>query len=344
MATLIVHIGAGKTGTSSIQSTLQQNKAGLDSQGVKYLGIMLENASYSPKEPWQTPKAAANHLHLTKETQFCSSAFTVLHRELNALGDSGYTRSIWSNEVLLEKPDSIIPALLKLQDHGHNITIQCYIRRHDSWARSAYVQWGIKHKTYSGPVVSFNEWTRHRDSSWGRFHDLLKPWQDCFGDNLMVFNFDFAGNVVEHFLRVNDIKGIEPRHGNASPPVEEIAAQAVFNSRSQDPILPLDFDEFMRIEKRHDLTGASVPPLDELMPSVDELIKFSRERQEDIQSINALLLSKGEPPLSFDTPPRDTKHPTPWQMDQFLLKLVYALYEEVALLRRKIDKIGDTKT
>ena len=43
---LILHIGAGKTGTSSIQETLRNNSLALNDQHVKYLGLMLEFAEH----------------------------------------------------------------------------------------------------------------------------------------------------------------------------------------------------------------------------------------------------------------------------------------------------------
>ena len=43
--TLTIHVGFGKTGSSSIQKTLQENKLELQAQNVRYLGYMLEDCA-----------------------------------------------------------------------------------------------------------------------------------------------------------------------------------------------------------------------------------------------------------------------------------------------------------
>lgn len=50
--TLYVHIGTGKTGSTTIQSSLLENDLILQQEGVKYLGLMLDKG-HSHQFDWQ---------------------------------------------------------------------------------------------------------------------------------------------------------------------------------------------------------------------------------------------------------------------------------------------------
>lgn len=60
--TLVVHIGAGKTGTSSIQAALKENGKLLEQHKIKYLGMLLEFAH--KQYPWQYPEGSVDLLKL----------------------------------------------------------------------------------------------------------------------------------------------------------------------------------------------------------------------------------------------------------------------------------------
>lgn len=49
---LILHIGAGKTGSTSVQFTLQRSREQLAAQGLGYLGLMLEEAEAARDMDW----------------------------------------------------------------------------------------------------------------------------------------------------------------------------------------------------------------------------------------------------------------------------------------------------
>lgn len=64
---LIVHIGAGKTGSTSIQSTLRENQKVLAENGCKYLGMMLEKAQPRSSYDWQQPSGSPMFFSLTPD-------------------------------------------------------------------------------------------------------------------------------------------------------------------------------------------------------------------------------------------------------------------------------------
>lgn len=331
MTELRVHIGHGRAGSSSIQAALSAGQEPLSRLGVSYLGLMLENATSDRRAAWQANDGSPTFFQDLSPDAASAELYDVLARELDALSDAGSSVAIWSNEWILPRAPHVLPALARLREH-HRVTVQCYVRRHDSWARSAYIQWGIKHKTYEGPVRSFGDWLEVFGERDFRFFPLITPWAQEFGDDFQLFNFDAAGDVVAHFLAANGIEGVASEVANASPLPEVLAAQAVFNSMSSGEVLPEAFDKLAR------RVGAPlrIPPLDQLMPSTDELRAIVEARQDDVAELNALLRARGEPQLDVRSALSDLGHPSDWQLDGFILQFVLGLATDVRRLEREL--------
>ena len=339
MVKLVVHIGHGKTGSSSIQETLLHNTPILARQGVKYLGMMLEYADVEGRLPWQRLDGSDAFFDGISASDASEQLYDVLNRCISDLRRDGFSLAIWSNEWLATRGAHVYPALKKIKDSGTDIEIQCYVRRHDRWIQSAYIQWGIKDKSYEGPIKTFEEWLEEfgeRDIS---FAPTLHFWDDLFASRLRVFNYDSAGDVVEHFLRSNGISGASLIKENVTPDQVLLAAQSVFNGRKRRRVSPIEFGPVSRFVTRADENGAVLPPLDLLTPSVGSLQEIVASRRDDIEDVNRFLLRSGEPSLSFASPPTQPAHPTPWEMDQWILKLVYSLAEETVQLRKQTDSL-----
>lgn len=276
--------------------------------------------------------------------------FDVLLDEIYNLERNGNRIAVWSNEWLVTRSRHSLPALRMLKARGIEIEIQCYVRRHDEWVQSAYLQWGMKHKAYEGPLREFKDWLPIFGERELRFAPSLQIWDHEFGSQLKVFNYDAAGDVVQHFLRVNDISGLTAINDNVTPAPEMLAAQAVFNSRNMRHVFPVEFESVRRLVKQSDENRVTLPPLDHLTANVETLMKIVASRQDDIEEINRFLLRSGEPLLSFDKPVQQARHPSPWEMDQLILKLVYSVVEEftqlkgqVAAIQAKLDAQKDDK-
>lgn len=336
---LVVHIGHGKTGSTSIQQSLLNANGNLETQGVKYLGMMLEHARTPEKRSWQVPSGSDLLFKKIPPDVANADILAVLEQELALLHDEGVSRAIWSNEWLLTRRRSVLPALTALRDQGFDIEIQCYVRRHDKWAQSAYSQWGIKHKSYEGPLRDFKSWLPVFGDKDFRFTPDLLIWDRVFGEGFKVFNFDAAGDVVQHFLHINGVFGVSSFQENITPDPSIVAAQAVFNSRKRQHVFPTAFDGMLRRIERSDENRSILPTLDKLNPSAETLQNLVADRQDDILQINHFLERTGEPLLSFASPPKQSLHPTPWEMDQVILKLLYVLVEEVEQLRAMIRKL-----
>ena len=336
MVKLVVHIGHGKTGSSSIQRSLLEATKQLELQGIKYLGLMLERASNTSRPGWQVRSGSDLFFDHTIAAQANQELSTVLEEELERLTDQGVATAIWSNEWLLGRPNHTLHALKGLRGKGFDIEFQCYVRRHDKWAQSAYTQWGLKHKSYAGSIRDFSDWLKVFGEKQFLFSPLLSVWDEAFGDRLSVFNFDSAGDVVQHFMQENGILNIASVNENVSADPVFVAAQTVYNSRKMAQVLPMAFDAVLKVAERGDENRVFLPTLDQLMPTTEVLERLVKDRAEDISQINTLLLRSGEPPLSFETPAKKVHHPTPWEMDQFILKLLFAYAEEAGVMRGQI--------
>lgn len=292
---LIFHIGAGKTGTSSIQRSLSNQKKDLVSAGWDYWGLMLDQCPVK-KYDWQ--KASASKLFLALDsTMALAQVEEVLGLSIDDCLSRGVKTAIWSNEWFFGRHHNVIPALENLRKTGVSVTIVAYVRNHASWAKSAYVQWGIKHKTYSGPIVDFQEYIKSRPV---RFASTLRPWLDAFPTSTYIKNFDVVSDVVEDFSRLVEIPcRIRSVRVNESPGMEELFLRAFYNSFVRDESMPVEFDRTFLIK---DIDFGLRPDiwLNELLPSKDLLDMVDVEAHKDIDEINEMLKNLGEIPLSSE--------------------------------------------
>jgi hypothetical protein len=299
---------------------------------------MLELAN-EPKMSWQRVYGSDLFFDKTSSSVANTELLEVLSGEISSLESSGFSRAIWSNEWLATRGSHVLPALGALRSRGMDVEVQCYVRRHDEWAQSAYLQWGLKHKSYDGPLRDFESWLPvfgQRDLCFG---PSLRSWDDVFRDDLRVFNYDSAGDVVEHFLTANGISGLTVAEDNVTPDPVLLAAQAVFNARAKGRVVPTAFEPIGRLAKKNDENRSALPPLDRLTASEETLNKIVEDRRLDVEEVNRFLLRSGEPTLSFDEPARQAPHPTSWEMDQWILKLAYSLAEETFQLRKQVNAL-----
>lgn len=298
---LVLHIGAGKTGTSSIQATLRSQRARLKEQGIYYLGLMLE---YAPLRlfDWQKPSGA--HEFLTLEpSHIAQQVQEVIRTSLPSLRAAGCHRAIWSNEWFFDHgTGAIIEAMQRLRAEGMDVQVIAYIRRHDAWVRSAYVQWGLKHKTYTGPLLPFDQWIRSRNP---RFSQRLRPWLTAFGDDVQVRNLDTAGDAVTDFMHTCGIApaGLDPIRSNETPSGEELTVRAMFNAMFADKV-PVDrFDRVIGKDTRFDQTLHEW--LTALMPDEQAMQQVAAACRDDRVALDRLLATTGQPPM--DTAPWQPK-------------------------------------
>ena len=293
---LIFHIGAGKTGTSSIQKTLKAASEELFSNGIFYTGLLFENIDMKLYEWQNASKLEEFHSFSPEQTEFELSQ--LLKNVFEDAEKNNIHTIIWSNESFFGRMHKILPVLKEFEKDGHEIQIISYVRRHDSWARSAYVQWGLKHKTYKGKLQPFSQWIQNRKPN---FSQGLQQVLNVFPESFLIRNMDTVKDVVGDFLavyRLDDLI-IEKIRDNESPKNEELVLRALFNNHFTEQVLPKRFDNV--VGKDFDYNLSSEDYLSYLLPSHQGIKDIQLETKEDREKTNALLIEQGQEPL-VDTP------------------------------------------
>lgn len=325
---IIVHVGAGKTGTSSIQKTLKDNQSTLNMLGFHYMGLVLEEV-HIKKYNWQ--KLPASTFGALDDKTTYREALDIINNTISEMSAKGIHTLIWSNESFLVRNGKIIPILQTLAN-DNEIEIIAYVRKHESWIRSAYIQWGIKHKGYRGKLRNFQNWYTP-----GRvhFHESLKPWIDNFQSKVFVKNMGAQANLVKSFLEFCKIKDddIDILKSNESPSNEELILRALYNNNFNNPISPNLFDRQILLD-----SSSQTPKqfLDSLMPTEEDMDRVSRESDEDRKLLNSLLESQGEKKFSEENIKQKVLEVEDGKLLMFLSRIVMRQSIELDKLKQEV--------
>jgi len=324
---LVFHIGAGKTGTSSIQFTLRQGQEALQARGVWYLGLMLEHAPVKHFQ-WQV-FGGPEQFHQLADDEGSRQLMIVLDDTVRRARAAGVHTLIWSSESFFDRNAKVTGPLHRLIEQGVDVQLLAYVRRHDAWARSAYAQWALKHKTTPGPVLPFPQWVARRRPL---FAPTLQSLTQRFPGRLQVRNFDAAGDTVADFMQVLGLAdaGLQPVTENVTPDDTELLMRALFNDGIKEKALPMLFD---RVVGRH--TRFDQGPEDwlrQLMPDNAQLAAVVQDCAEDRQQLDALLLADGQSPIATEA-----KTFRPAQVDES--RLLMALARLAVFQMRRIENL-----
>lgn len=296
---LIVHLGPGKTGTTSIQDALRAQRQPLLAQGVAYLGLMLEHAPML-RYPWQRagqPLALEGADRDTMQAQMAE----VLAHTLDHARQQGWHTLVWSNEQFLRQPAAgvIMPLLTPLAAQDDvELQLLAYLRRHDGWARSAYEQWSLKNKTYAGPLLTFDQWLRHKAP---RFGPAVRLWHQAFRRALVLRNFDAVADVVADFLHVTNLAGCMahlPRRANPSLSTEELYLRALDNATSHPASTASQFNARHHWDSRN--TAPALAPDEFLLahlPSAPQLAEVQQHASKDRELLDHYLVLQQQPAI-----------------------------------------------
>ena len=339
---LIVHIGVGKTGTTSIQAMLQEGQAALNRAGYWYLGMMLENAP-AARYPWQKPTTVNPDFHHLPPAQATAEAVDILGQCLETARERGLHTLIWSNESFSDRGHSerIAETLRRLREqHGVAIEVVVYVRRHDAWMRSAYKQWGIKHKTYKGNVLGFRQWAT------GRLPDFSTPinhYTRIPGVRMNVRNYEALDDVTEDFKAA---VGFPPAlaaalvvkgRRNNSPEDLELYLRAICNDRVPGTVLPNYFDQL--VMKGIGDWRTPTQHLAHLLPGPGDLEWVQQQSTADAESVNRLLAANGQPTLREMQPQSQPPRIDPDVMLGALAKIVVIQSMRLRNLEKRIEDL-----
>ena len=298
--TLVIHIGTGKTGTSAIQGFLAKNAGHLRELGVHSWGRFLEDAFTPAAFAWQRVDGGRIVQDLGHDT-VAREFEEALDRGLASLPEGA--TAIWSNESIHDVSQAFAPIIQRLGERvGVEVRPVVFVRNHRDFARSAYVQWGVKHKTYEGRVRGFAEWAEFRAQRLA-YGLHLERWDAAFGDRLQIFNYDTVGDVVTRFLELLPPAAAALPRGddltaNRSPSPQMLALYALHNNLLDDPTWPRPLE--LLVERQpalRDGPRAAMPPLASLFPTAAELDRVVERLADDTARVNRLLGRRGQPAL-----------------------------------------------
>jgi len=333
---LILHVGAGKTGTTSIQETLRLGQEKLLSRKIWYLGLMLENANilYS----WQRPTTVNQDFHALPGEARVAQIVTVMRQVIDRAKAKDIDTLVWSNESFFDTNADVLAALSSLRA-DLDITVIAYVRRHDKWASSAYVQWGMRHKTYSGAIRPFREWMK---TGVPKFSERLKVFIDADIDRFLIRNLDSVKDSVADFLELLQIGtlGLVAQRSNESSNSVELFLRALFNNQLRQPALPALFD---RVVGRGLYTSKSPQHfLENLLPNAADLEAARKQCQEDKDRVDSILANAGQPPLSADEIELGEQSFSQEQLAFSLSKIVLAQAIRLERLEHTLKKLQES--
>ena len=330
---IVVHIGAGKTGSSSIQAELERSAETLAEHRTKYLGLMLDHASAKHKFEWQKHSGSPVFFHQLSKEQAIEELRAALSAEIEAASISGTETLIWSNEWIFGRDDRVIPALKSFADQGVEIAPQAYVRRHDKWAMSAYMQWAIKNKQNRGPILTFKEWAGKRRFD---FSNTLTRWTDELNREIEVFNYDAIDDVVQHFFNWLDVPHEIGERDNVTPSSEILAAWAVYNNRFKEPVPMNRFQQFLRRIKNANQNETSARNFKELLPSEEDIVAIRKQHENDLRRLNEILVRSDEEPLELEGPIKLPSAPSEPALSYLMLEMIFNLHDRVTALERRL--------
>ena len=286
---VIIHVGAGKTGTSSIQKTLGLNRSELNRQGIEYAGLMFEYMVQ--KYDWQRA-SASEVFHSLAPKEAALQVLDIIETNIPTLESQKIHTLIWSNESLFERNEKVILIAEELLARNIEVEIIAYIRNYDSWSQSAYKQWGIKHKTYEGPIRSFKNWFAGRHV---HFYGPLDRFRNKFPNLLKLKNMDSEKDVVPGFLKLCGIttETVQVIKANESPSNEELFLRALFNNGVRGKALPNLFENMVLSRKKNLNTDPS-SYLEKLMPKSSDMEMVIADSAADKEALDELLTQYGE--------------------------------------------------
>ncbi|NRB19372.1 MAG: hypothetical protein HRU33_17825 [Rhodobacteraceae bacterium] len=197
-----LHIGPGKSGTTTLQKFLSVNRETLRGRGylvpkspgpLRHFKLLLYefNDKRTVKQPsWKNRNPTPADFRREFSQQFADE-----------IRSCGLPKVILSDEGLCRlNPNEIRRLQSLLSDHFDKITIISYLRRQDDHVTSRYQQ---VVKT-GGSVLTFSEYLKGRHPQY-LYADLLARWAEVFGREALVPRiFDkqafFGGSLIADFL------------------------------------------------------------------------------------------------------------------------------------------------
>ncbi len=325
---IIFHIGMGKTGTSSVQSALQQAGPELAAQNTAYLGLWFSLID----QKYYSYAGLAAFFDEPPEVQAKNAARLVAILTEKA-AENGAETFIFSNEGLYgfaHKAKPFFDALRGLT----GIALVAYMRDPHSWLPSAFTQWELHHKQSDGPLKPFGR----RGRELIRIYDLMPVWLEMYQDILSVRPFEKGTDVVADFAGVLGITLTAPAERTLERAEDaEVLMRALYNNRFAKPMLPDRFDRAVLNTRRSaPIAVSDMTDLCFSMTDIDDIVAERREVFEVIRDRLGFdyLSGAGKPRKAvYDDALRD-------RLIDYLTEITLQQSERILRLERQIKDRG----
>lgn len=245
MKHIYIHIGFGKTGTTSIQDMLYLYRNNLKKQGVLY--------------PVTGLRGSGHHNLAQLGTTELPMLFDNLKNEIE---NSHCERIVLSSEFFVFCKNEYVSALAKSLS-GYSTTIVFYVRNQVSLLESVFLQWQKVGSEYDEHIDLF--FLKHKHSF--DFNKKIEPWALHFGaSNIIAGVFDkhiIGDDVVIDFLeRIGNIRleltkekfqsnpSLIPEFSNAITMIDQCVSDPLLRQRFIEELLKLS----VKFKKHSDIS------------------------------------------------------------------------------------------
>ena len=200
---VVLHLGAGKTGTSSLQYLLAANREVLAADGTLY-----------PRTPGKARHTRLGMFAKSDEELVRTGAWRRMGRPdprrfrrrfrrrlLQEVADAGARQVLFSDEALFGLPEDAMRRLRRLtRAIGGDVRVVVYLRRQDERLVSRYQQ-----EVKTGSVATLADWAAGYGTNLHDYHQRLSTWCRVLGRSaLVVRRFERSsflnGNLYDDFL------------------------------------------------------------------------------------------------------------------------------------------------
>ncbi|MBN2824280.1 MAG: hypothetical protein JXQ76_03065, partial [Campylobacterales bacterium] len=274
---LYLHIGTHKTGTTSIQKALANNRNKLNEKGLSYF---YDNPDGTKSPIFNT------HSWFSLNENFLKDGLTIkfknkLSQEISKLSEEVIVSS--ENFSWLFNASELIELKKELEVYFDEIKIIIYLRRQEALTIS-HRQEGSKNLLRPASMFYGNEVTAlpmHQGSfePYLNYYEKIKMWSSVLGkESIIVRVFDkkvlYQGDAVADFFHLFGIEDIEPVKSNVSSGFEKTKVGLLMNHINMP-------DGIVRNTIRAYLSNEG-----KLMPSKEEAMQFYAHYRQSNEALN----------------------------------------------------------
>jgi hypothetical protein len=335
---LVIHAGLGKSGSSAIQKYLRDHATELQAAEALYLGMFLERGDPSPlgfASPDDLQRALADDRAIEDRL------VALLTARIGAR--PGVSTFVWSHIALAMQPEVLGRVIGRLAPVCDTEVI-LYFRHQASWLVSAYLQWGIKHKTTPGPIRSFDDWLPEAQSRGADYRRVIERWQAAVGtDQLRVRSYDRAEDIVADFLAATQLPIAAPDPENtrhyATPDPAVMTLFRLYQGQEDGDALPGGLQRALTANGVDRKRYREVDPASTLPTGAawQELIASFEETNAALAHDFGLIL---EAPAEGPSP--DPSFAAPATVVPALLDLIISMDRRIAGLERRLKQVEQT--